>query len=371
MENHIQINNTFTKVIKNMFISNQEHLDQISSRLDLFTHSKYSYYRHIGVWILYWLIFIISYESPNAIEPYATYFKIGISFSLFIQAYVNMYWLVPVYLFNKKFVAYLIRLFAMLLFFSLLMGLMSFLLRDIEHRYAPKRLFDPKPTMYFAFALVFVAASSAIKFFQRWIEDTREITELTQINIRSELEQLKNQVNPHFLFNMLNNANVLIGKDPHKASQVLMSLSDLLRYQLYDSARPEVLLTSDIRFLNDCLNLEMIRRDHFDFIISKEGNLSGVQVPPFLFITFVENAIKHSQDADKASYVQVYFEYRDGWINFRCVNSKPLNLTHNNHAGGLGLVNVRRRLELIFGAHHQLEIAETREVYTVKLAIKL
>ncbi|MDN3587589.1 histidine kinase [Pedobacter aquatilis] len=354
-----------------MIISNQEHLDQISSRLDLFTHRKYSYYRHIGIWITYWLIFIISYESPNAVEPYATYFKIGISFTLFIQAYLNMYWLVPVYLFRKKFVIYLTVLLVMLISFSLIIGLAGFLMRELELKYAPKQLFDPKPTMYFAFALVFVAASSAIKFFQRWIEDTREITELTQVNIRSELEQLKNQVNPHFLFNMLNNANVLIGKDPHKASQVLMSLSDLLRYQLYDSARPEVLLTSDINFLNDCLNLEMIRRDHFDFIISKEGNLSGIQIPPFLFITFVENAIKHSQDADKPSYVQVYFDTTDGWINFKCVNSKPINLISNNNAGGLGLVNVRRRLELIFGAHHKLKISETKDIYTVKLAIKL
>ncbi|MNI27559.1 Sensor histidine kinase YehU [compost metagenome] len=348
----------------------RSHLNQISSRLDLFTHSKYHYHRHISIWGLYWLIFIISYQSPNSIEPYATYFKIGISFSLFIQAYLNMYWLVPVYLLNKKFRKYLLGLLGMLLLFSVVVGLSSYLLQDLELKYAPKRLFDPKPTMYFAFALVFVAASSAIKLFQRWIEDTMAITELTQINICSELEQLKNQVNPHFLFNMLNNANVLIGKDPHKASQVLMSLSDLLRYQLYDSARPEVLLTADINFLNDCLNLERIRRDQFDFLISREGLLSGIQVPPFLFITFVENAIKHSQDA-KHSFVNVYFEWRDGWLNFSCVNSKPATLMRSNNPGGLGLANVKRRLELIFGGHHELEISETKDTYNVKLTIKL
>ena len=121
--------------------------------------------------------------------------------------------------------------------------------------------------------------------------DTQLINELERSKTLTELEQLKNQINPHFLFNMLNNANVLTKKDPEKASQVLMKLSDLLRYQLYDSSRDKVLLTSDIHFLEDFLNLEKVRRDNFDYMISKEGNLSGVFIPPLLFISFVENAV--------------------------------------------------------------------------------
>jgi sensor histidine kinase YesM len=354
-----------------MMFNNETHLNQISSRLDLFTHKKYRYHRHISLWLTYWVIFIISYKNPGSIEPYATYLKIGISFTLFIQAYLNMYWLVPKYLLNNKFQKYLVGLLTMLVIFSILIGIVTYLMRGIEIKYAPKQLFDPKPAMYFAFALVFVAASSAIKLFQRWIADTRAITELTQINIRSELEQLKNQVNPHFLFNMLNNANVLINKDPNKASQVLMSLSDLLRYQLYDSARPELLLTSDIHFLNDCLNLEKIRRDHFDFTISREGQISGIQVPPFLFITFVENAIKHSLDPDHISYVQVYFHIVGTILIFTCINSKPVKEMRADNPGGLGLINVKRRLELLFGARHELNITETEDLYTVKLTIKL
>lgn len=354
-----------------MFTSKEAQLSDISSRLDLFTHKKYRYYRHIGLWVAYWLIFAISYKSPDSIEPYATYLKIGISFSLFFQAYLNMYWLVPGYLLKNRFGAYLLGLIGMLTISSIMVGLTGYLMQGLEVQYAPKRLFDPKPAMYFAFALVFVAASSAIKFFQRWILDTREIAELTQVGMRAELEQLKNQVNPHFLFNMLNNANVLIHKDPQKASQVLMSLSDLLRYQLYDSARPEVLLTADIHFLIDCLNLEKIRRDHFEFIISKEGPISGIQVPPFLFITFVENAIKHSSHAEKASFVNVYFKVEDGSLFFSCINSKPPSVANQGGPGGLGLKNVRRRLELIYGDHHSLEINQGEENYSVKLVIKL
>ncbi len=354
-----------------MFTDNKNQLSKISSRLDLFTHRKYRVYRHLVLWIAYWFIFAISYKNPNSIEPYATYLKIGISFTLFFQAYVNMYWLVPAYLFKSKFRRYLLGLILMLASFSLLIGYISYLMHDLKTRYAPLQLFDPKPAMYFAFALVFVGASSAIKLFQRWISDTREIAELTDISIRAELEQLKNQVNPHFLFNMLNNANVLIVSDPKKASQVLMSLSDLLRYQLYDSARPEVLLSADISFLKDCLELENIRRDHFDFSVTTSGEVHGIVIPPFLFISFVENAIKHSLDPDHISFVKVNFQLIEKQLTFTCVNSKPAVELTNNIPGGIGLANIKRRLELLFGNHHELNIAETSSSYSIKLILNL
>ena len=259
----------------------------------------------------------------------------------------------------------------MLTLFSSLIGYVAYSMQDLQVRYAPLQLFDPKPSMYFAFALVFVGASSAIKLFQRWISDTRAIAELTDVNIRAELEQLKNQVNPHFLFNMLNNANVLIASEPKKASQVLMSLSDLLRYQLYDSARPEVLLSADINFLKDCLEMEHIRRDHFDFSITTSGAIHGMMIPPFLFISFVENAIKHSLDPDHLSFVKVNFRLTEKLLAFTCINSKPAVELNQNTRGGIGLANIKRRLELLFGTHHELTINETSNSYSVKLILNL
>ncbi|WP_262713765.1 sensor histidine kinase [Pseudobacter ginsenosidimutans] len=163
---------------------------------------------------------------------------------------------------------------------------------------------------------------------------------------------------------------MLTKTNPEKASQVLMKLSDLLRYQLYDSARDKVLLTSDIHFLEDLLNLEKVRRDSFDFLISKEGDLSGVQIPPLLFISFVENAVKHNNDATKSSYVNLYFDVRNNELFFRCVNSRPM-LKPVNNTGGLGLTNIRRRLELLFPATHDLHIEDDPERYSVTLTIKL
>lgn len=218
--------------------------------------------------------------------------------------------------------------------------------------------------------VLLLAASSSIKLFQKGMMDRQLIYELKQSKTYAELEQLKNQINPHFLFNMLNNANVLTKKDPEKASQVLMKLSDLLRYQLYDSARDKVLLTSDIHFLEDFLNLEKVRRDSFDFLISKEGDLSGVQIPPLLFISFVENAVKHNNDATKPSYVNLYFNVRNNELFFKCINSKPM-LKSVSNTGGLGLTNIKRRLELLFPATHSLNIEDDPERYCVSLTIKL
>ena len=274
--------------------------------------------------------------------------------------YVNMYVLVPKFLFRNRNIAYFLSVISILLVVAI-----------CGYFFNPFNKDHGLNIPLFSFLTVLLlAASSSIKLFQKGMMDKQLIYELEQSKTYAELEQLKNQINPHFLFNMLNNANVLTKKDPDKASQVLMKLSDLLRYQLYDSARDTVLLTSDIHFLEDFLNLEKVRRDSFDFLISKEGDLSGVQIPPLLFISFVENAVKHNNDATNTSYVNLYFNVRNNELLFKCINSKPI-LKSTNHTGGLGLTNIKRRLELLFPASYSLKIEDNQDVYCVTLTIKL
>lgn len=274
--------------------------------------------------------------------------------------YVNMYVLVPKLLFRNKNVEYCLSVIGILVVVAV-----------CGYFFNPFNKANGLNIPLFSFLTVLLlAASASIKLFQKGMMDKQLIYGLEQSKTYAELEQLKNQINPHFLLNMLNNANVLTKKDPEKASQVLMMLSDLLRYQLYDSARDKVLLTSDIHFLEDFLNLEKLRRDSFDFLVSKEGDLSGVQIPPLLFISFVENAVKHNNDTAKSSYVNLYFDVRNDELFFTCINSKPV-LKPGNHTGGLGLANVKRRLELLFPATHSLHIEDDTERYCVTLTIKL
>jgi len=313
---------------------------------------SYRIYRHL---LLIIFIGIVLYKSTSVIDNPVIVFVYFI-----ILFYANMYVLVPKLLFRNRNIDYCLSVIGILI--ALAVCGYFFNPFDKEHG-----LHIP---LFSFLTVLLLAASASVKLFQKGMMDKQLIYELEQSKTYAELEQLKNQINPHFLFNMLNNANVLTKKDPDKASLVLMKLSDLLRYQLYDSARDKVLLTSDIHFLEDFLNLEKVRRYSFDFLISKEGDLSGLQIPPLLFISFVENAVKHNNDVAKPSYVNLYFDVRNDELFFKCINSKPM-LKSVNNTSGLGLTNVKRRLELLFPATHSLKIEDDPERYCITLTIKL
>lgn len=335
--------------------------------LQFFVSSKFRLLRHF-IMIVFIALAIYNGDAEYTQPTEAISQIIGL-FLFLILVYTNMYLLVPKLLFKNQYVKYCLSVVAILVI-SFGINLIGRVIYKTEVRLDPEKA-DVSIFSFSLIIIILVSASAAIKLFQRWMLDTQLITELEQANSKAELEQLKNQINPHFLFNMLNNANVLTKKDPEKASQVLMKLSDLLRYQLYDSAREKVLLTSDIHFLEDFLNLEKVRRDNFDFLISKEGNLSGVIIPPLLFISFVENAVKHNNDSAKSSYVNLFFSMKNNELFFKCINSKPILKAVNTTSGGLGLVNIKRRLELLFPLSHEMRIEDNPETYCVTLTIKL
>lgn len=333
--------------------------------LEFIISKKHRLYRHLI--LIVFSIIVLYYSPPEYAEPYETFSRAVTFFQILLLAYSNMYFFVPKFLFRKKYLSYGL--------FVLAGMIISYFIHEVACYYFKPNLlpYQDDSINFFTFSfmiMVLIIASAAVKLFQQWIADAQLIHDLEMAKTNAELEQLKNQINPHFLFNMLNNANVLIEDDPKKASQVLMKLSDLLRYQLYDSTRDKVLLTSEIHFLEDFLNLEKVRRDNFNTLISKEGDLSGVQVPSLLFISFVENAVKHNNDVAKASYVNLYFVVKNNQIFFKCVNSKP-TLKAVKKTGGLGLANIKRRLELLFPSSHTLKIEDSPETYSVTLILDL
>jgi sensor histidine kinase YesM len=333
--------------------------------LQVIISGKYRWQRHFP--IIAFCIVVLYYSPPDYAEPFETYNRLVIFFQIILLAYSNMYFSVPKFLFKKRYLSYGL--------FVLSGMILSFYIHEFFAFYfkSDSLPYQDDSINFFTFSfmiMMLIVASAAVKLFQQWISDAQLIFDLKQAKTNAELEQLKNQINPHFLFNMLNNANVLIEDDPRKASQVLMKLSDLLRYQLYDSSRDKVLLTSEIHFLEDFLNLEKVRRDNFNFLISKEGELSGVQVPPLLFISFVENAVKHNNDSTKLSYVNLFFDVRNTELFFKCINSKPA-VKAVSKTGGLGLDNIKRRLELLFPSSHELKIDDDPDTYCATLTLKL
>lgn len=224
-------------------------------------------------------------------------------------------------------------------------------------------------TQIAAVASVLLGSVAGLVIFKKWINDVKRMQELHEINMRTEMEQLKSQVNPHFLFNTLNNLLVLVKTDPGRASQVLLGLSDLLRYQLYDSAKETILLSKDIEFIKNLLALEKIRRNDFTYEIHTVGNIDRVNLPPFIFIPFIENAIKHGASTVGHSYLVLHFRITENQLHFIAENSKPP--VKKKLVGGLGLKNINRRLELLYPGDHSLSIKDETDKYIVNLILPL
>lgn len=211
-----------------------------------------------------------------------------------------------------------------------------------------------------------------IKLFQRWTRDNERIAELRNITLTMELNELRSQINPHFLFNMLNGIKALVRSNPEKATVVIMKLSEFLRYQLYENNEETTLLRSEIKFLSNFLNLEMLRRDNLSININikiEPLQLNNISLPPSLFTVFVENAVKHSVNIrGLESCIKIELEVNGEMLCFSCINSKdPEYMLPDKKNSGLGLSNIKRRLQLLYGSHYNLEINSTETDYSIKL----
>ncbi len=293
--------------------------------------------------------------------------------SIDVVFYINLYWLFPRFLLKGRLMTYAFGVLFVSLAIIVAVAVFQIFTVEVTTTAVHSELI---PILINAISGVLamgftVAGMSAILLLRHWILYNQRVDELQSATLHSELRFLKNQINPHFLFNMLNNANVLIRKNPAEASQVLFKLEDLLRYQMNDNFREHVPLRSDIRFLNDYLNLEKIRRDHFDYSITEEGEIDAIQLPALLFIPFVENAVKHNFDSEHPSFVHLFFKVDNDRLEFRCENSKPAVAIAKSRVGGIGLTNIRRRLELLYPGRYLLEVAETENQYTVTLKLNL
>lgn len=337
--------------------------------LNFLISPRFRLLRHL---LLLLVVSVIALQQP--IEEYL-YGNIVYSISLFLisigAVYINIYILAPRFLFKNKFLLYIgLALGVVILLLSMVIILQLFVRTnnvDIYQDVPPFLPFLNLISNIISIGLI-MAGSSTLLLLQKWVLHEQQIKSLEKVTVQSELDQLKNQINPHFLFNMLNNANELTKENPGKAADILFKLNDLLKYQINDRGKEYVLLDEEILFLSDLLNLEKIRRDNFEFIISVEGNTVQVRIPPLLFIVFVENALKHGNS--QKSYIHLFFNVEHDELSFICINSRPTGMYKSKTvSGGIGLTNVKRRLELLYGAGYSLEIKESEIMYSVQLIL--
>ena len=188
----------------------------------------------------------------------------------------------------------------------------------------------------------------------------------------AELTWLKHQLNPHFLFNTLNNISSLTQIDPDKAQESIGQLSDLLRYALYDSEADKVPLTAEMEFMDNYIDLMALRCNELTKVEkSLERPQQSVEVAPLLFISLVENAFKHGVNARYPSFVRIGMRYADGKLLFQCQNSLFEKQGSDHIGSGIGLENMKRRLELLYPGKYSYKQQADENTYTVEVILSI
>jgi sensor histidine kinase YesM len=353
--------------------------------INFLLNTKYRLLQHALFIITIILLVVLPTETPFFLEQaiaqdkefqrvYETYsYLLGV---LFVGSiYLNLYVLIPRFLYRADYFVYMLCVVlvgTVFYFFSFVID--RNILSPLNATYAA--LYSVKFSMvdFLSAALlpaVLIGATTGLKVFKKWVFDNRRINELEKNNLQVELDQLKSQVNPHFLFNTLNNLHTLIQTDSKTAAEVVLGLSDLLRYQLYDSSKEKVYLAKDIEFIKRVLELEKIRKDNFNYALHVKGNINGQMLNPFLFMPFVENAIKHGLNTIEHCTIEILFTVSSRSIEFAINNTKPALAYKNFEQGGLGLKNVQRRLELLYPNKHELTLEDEKNNYSVKLYLQI
>ncbi|REA63544.1 hypothetical protein DSL64_03620 [Dyadobacter luteus] len=218
---------------------------------------------------------------------------------------------------------------------------------------------------YIVIPIAIIGISNTFSYFNR-------ILQLQRNNLSLELDFLRAQLNPHFLFNSLNNIYSMVEETNELAGNTILKLADLMRYSLYESSSPNVLLSREILFLKDYIELEKIRHTagtHINF--QADGNFESYRIPPFLLIPFVENAFKHGLNAVEKKWVDILIQIADSKLTFMVSNSKPTSKTEATQKGGIGLANLKKRLDLYYPNLYELKIDNSATEYRVLLRIDL
>ena len=231
------------------------------------------------------------------------------------------------------------------------------------------RFFAGNLTLY----VLVVGVGVAIRMTSGWYRAEAARKELEHSRTQAELQNLKSQLNPHFLFNTLNNIYSLILLDTERAQQAVHDLSRMLRYVLYDSCRPTVPLSAEIGFLRDYIELMRIRQPrHVRVFVSLPDEPSQTPVAPLLFISLVENAFKHGVSNDKPSHIVIDLHEIDSQLICRIENSCfPKTAESDRSGSGIGLQNLSRRLEMIYPGRYTFEYGSADDVFRALLCINL
>lgn len=322
---------------------------------------KHTLLLNIGAFLLVILLEILSiWTIKDKFDSEYSFYLHGLNYAVVIMLVIwfNHFILIPFFLDKRHYAGY-----GLLLIGSIFLG-------SYIRGYASGGW--PVVSKFFFFLIYTTGTGMAAFLLRRNIIIQRERDEKEKLQRELELNYLKEQVNPHFLFNSLNSIYSLSRLQSPETSMVVMQLSELMRYQLESTNKDFVLLKEELEFIENYLLLEEKRlsnRCKMEFII--EGELLNYAIAPMLLIPFVENAVKHgAQSTNEPSSIEISARIRDTVLHFSVVNSKPSRAMESKREG-MGLDNVKRRLNLLYYKLYSLNIDETKKVYKVHLTIDL
>jgi two-component system, LytTR family, sensor kinase len=336
---------------------------------------------HIGYWVLYLLLLsIFMMALPHVYEAHSLsrlgrvlfFSPIFVRFILpsVISFYLFYLFLFPIFLQRKKIIA--------LVFSSILVAIVI----SLFTLFVTHLLFNKIDTSTFRWVdilgmVIFLAILSMVhgviglvlRGFISWYADIQLKEQLNKKNYEMELAIVKSQLNPHFLFNSINNIDVLIEKDAVKASMYLNKLSEMMRFMLYETKTEKVPLAKELDYIEKYIALQKIRTSNPNYIsYTVEGNVEGVSMASMIFIPFLENAFKYAENKKVENAIVVYILVDGNKISFTCKN-KYLRKDNNDFHAGLGNDLIKKRLALLYANKHVLQITDNDNAYCVALTL--
>ncbi len=332
---------------------------------------------HIAFWCVYASFFFyqISFsrgDGPDW-ERILKDFSSHIIAMLFIS-YLNYFFFLPRFFKHKNIGRYFLEFLPVFILLGYLVVLgKQFILGG--YPYTERWLYSTRFAVNVILSTLFlVFFVGLLKFVEDWFELEARKTALENEKLTSELRFLKAQINPHFLFNTLNNLYYLAFNNSPNTTEVIAKLSQMMRYMLYDSNHPKVSLNKEIEYIQNYISLEKLRFEKdvpIEFEV--EGNTAGVTIVPLVLITFLENAFKHGvSNTAKNSWIKAKINVAKGVCHYEVANSKIAESGKTvKEKSGIGLQNVKRRLDLSYPDNYEIEVADKEDSYTVGLKLNL
>jgi len=335
--------------------------------------------RHLIFWVGYVTFFTLVGEGELSDLRDALRAELILLPVKMLAVYVTLYGLLPLFLLRNRYALFVSFLTILLIGAAFLQrAVIYYVLYPITYPDMPYGDFV-NSTQIIRYGLTILGVlllATAIKIVKYWYKDQQTAKAMIKAKLEAELKFLKSQIHPHFLFNTLNNLYSLTLKKSDSAPEMVLRLSGLVNYMLYEASAPSVPLSKEIENMHNYIALERLRYgESLDIFFDVSGNVNGTRIAPLMLLPFIENSFKHGvSDELSDKWISINLNVNHAHMTFKVENSRSRDVSDAppaDYKGGIGLKNVKRRLELLYPDSHQLTIRDEADTYLIILKLSL